>query len=136
EADVSASMREAFAHELAREKLRLDAFTEMLERGELVRGAALPSLPADAPPSGERSALPSDAPPASQPVPADASLSSAAPEPQPAASAEDAELTEEQTQIFFSADELSELRQLEQPPEAAWRQQAPEAAWLQRPPEA
>jgi serine/threonine protein kinase len=121
EAEVSASMREAFAHELAREKLRLDAFTEMLERGELVRGAALPSLPADAPPSGERSALPSDAPPASQPVPADASLGSPLPESEPAANGEDAELTEEQTQIFFSHDELSELRQLEQPPEAAWR---------------
>jgi serine/threonine protein kinase len=116
EAEVSISMREAFAHELSREKLRLDAFGEMLERGDLVRGAPLPALPLDAPPSGERSAAPSDAPP---PGPSSSPHSMA--DSASASEGDDSELNEEQTQIFFSAAELSELRQMEPPPEPAWR---------------
>ncbi|HEX6245136.1 MAG TPA: protein kinase, partial [Polyangiales bacterium] len=125
EADVSVSMREAFAHELAREKLRLDAFGDMLERGELVRGAPLPSLPLDAPPSGERSAAPSDAPPPGTPASQAGAVASTqgqdAPELPNLDAHDEHEPGEEQTQIFFSSDELSELRQLDQPVEAAWR---------------
>jgi hypothetical protein len=139
EADVSASMREAFAHELSREKLRLDAFAQMLERGELIRGAALPALPNDPPPSGERSAISSEQPLPDRP----GEKLGSAPAPfnaQPEAHAygtpaearalgqpgaaqlggqshgdapdHEDELSEEQTQIFFSAAELNEIREL------------------------
>jgi serine/threonine protein kinase len=117
EAEVSASMGEAFAHELSREKLRLDAFSQMLERGELVRGAALPALPVDAPPSGERSAALSDAPPANR-VPSAPNQFPEAALPQ---EGDEAEAGEEQTQIFFSVAELSELRELQPAADPAWR---------------
>jgi Protein kinase domain len=118
EAQVGASMREAFGHELAREKLRLDAFARMLDQGEMVRGALLPALPLEAPLSGERAAhdeapgRTSDRP--SRPVPRAESYPPVdefplgAPEPRPDA-------REELTHIFFSADELSQIRQLDQP---------------------
>jgi serine/threonine protein kinase len=122
EADVSASMREAFAHELSREKLRLDAFGRMLERGELVRGAALPALPNDPPPSGERNAISSEQ--ALPDRPGDRQGSAPAPfgerheahatshTANGAHEANEDELAEEQTQIFFSAAELNEIREL------------------------
>lgn len=57
EADVGAMMRQAFAHEVSREKQRLEVFSDMLARGELVRGAPIPHVPGDTlPPSGERTA--------------------------------------------------------------------------------
>jgi hypothetical protein len=122
EAEVGASMREAFGHELAREKLRLDAFARMLERGELVRGALLPALPHEPPPSGERAA-PDEAPAHTSDRPSRPVLSGSREESQPPldeqpwACAQEArpELREEQTHIFFSAAELSEIRQLDQP---------------------
>jgi serine/threonine protein kinase len=140
EADVSASMREAFAHELSREKLRLDAFAQMLERGELVRGAALPALPNDPPPSGERNAISSEQPLPDRPgeklgsapapfnghpqaghaygTPAEARAAGEAASARLGAQSHgstpdhDDELSDEQTQIFFSAAELNEIREL------------------------
>ncbi len=127
EADVSASMREAFAHELSREKMRLDAFARMLERGELVRGAALPALPNDPPTSGERNAISSEQPlpdwPGNKQGSAPGSYDPrtaggpgahmrAQLDPYGTATVHEDELTEEQTQIFFSAAELSEIREL------------------------
>jgi serine/threonine protein kinase len=120
EAQVGESMREAFGHELAREKLRLDAFARMLARGELVRGALLPALPQEPPPSGERSA-PDEAPArtpnrVSQPMLAGSHAESQPPfDERPSAEALQSALREEQTHIFFSAAELSEIRQLDQP---------------------
>lgn len=119
EEQVGASMREAFGHELAREKLRLDAFARMLQRGELVRGAVLPALPVEPLPSGERAApdeLPACTPNrVSQPV-LSAALASQPPfDERPSAEELRPELREEQTHIFFSAAELSEIRQLDQP---------------------
>jgi serine/threonine protein kinase len=112
EAEVGASMREAFSHELGREKLRLDAFAHMLGRGELVRGAVLPALPPDASPSGERHPVPPEdpAPPPERAEPAF--------DERPQAGTLPPQLREEQTHIFFSATELSEIRQLDQPIDA------------------
>jgi serine/threonine protein kinase len=122
EPEVGASMREAFGHELAREKLRLDAFARMLERSELVRGALLPALPHETLPSGERAA-PDEAPAHTSDRPSRPVLSGSReesqppPDEQPWVGAQEArpELREEQTHIFFSAAELSEIRQLDQP---------------------
>jgi hypothetical protein len=122
EPEVGASMRDAFGHELAREKLRLDAFARMLERGELVRGAVLPALPHETLPSGERAA-PEEAPAHASDRPSRPVLSGSREESQPpldeqpwvGAQETRPELREEQTHIFFSAAELSEIRQLDQP---------------------
>jgi hypothetical protein len=112
EAQVGACMREAFGHELTREKLRLDAFSRMLERGELVRGAILPALPVEPPPSGERNAAALDEAAGAR---AAEKVSQSQPgfDERPFATGKQPELREEQTHIFFSAAELSEIRQLE-----------------------
>ncbi len=110
EADVGAGMRQAFAQEVQREKQRLDMFSNMLTRGELVRGANVPELPTEPPPSGERASLRSDAPP----TPTDPLLSTQQDAFAPVHG--DDEVESEQTQIFFSAEELSELRQIESEP--------------------
>lgn len=112
ENEVSACMREAFGHELTREKLRLDTFAQMLQRGELVRGAALPALPSEPPLSGERS------------MTAEELALTRVPTKQSQLSDEEVrrlsgehDLNDEQTQIFFSSAELSEIREIdEQPP--------------------
>ena len=108
EADVSACMREAFGHELTREKLRLDAFTQMLARGQLVRGAPLPAIPLEPPASGERSMSPAALAltrvPTKQSQLTDEGVKRLGGEH---------DLEGEQTQIFFSNAELNEIRQLD-----------------------
>jgi serine/threonine protein kinase len=111
EPDVGDMMRQAFAPEVAREKERLSVFSEMLTRGELVRGASVPGLPADQAASGERASDAPVAPPRvtrPQGLPLDITVD---PEPQ-----EVAEVEGERTQIFFSAEELDEIRELEAQP--------------------
>lgn len=102
--DVGMAMRQAFHTEVARERERLDIFWKMLERGELVRGAVVPSSSAE---------FSSEIQSATVPVL----------DPQGIASGEHASdpLHEEQTHIFFSADELDEITDLQHrgPPPAA-----------------
>jgi eukaryotic-like serine/threonine-protein kinase len=98
ESDVGLAMRQAFQVEVQRERDRLEIFWSMLERGELVRGAAIPSTPPPSHESGPRSAMPKAA---------------ALIEPPPASESDDDELADQQTQIFFSATELDELRELD-----------------------
>ncbi|MEY4513400.1 MAG: hypothetical protein RLZZ450_5522 [Pseudomonadota bacterium] len=108
--DVGMAMRQAFHTEVQRERERLELFWGMLERGELVRGAVVPASPHESGESGERKASPRS------PVSA---LLGAAETPEvalpdlPAQLENDEELQDEQTHIFFSADELDELRELE-----------------------
>jgi eukaryotic-like serine/threonine-protein kinase len=115
--DVGLAMRQAFHTEVQRERERLELFWGMLERGELVRGAAVPSLQ-ERGDSGERSAAPS---PVSALLGAaetpDPELRQAEDERAQAAQREDHgaddELQDEQTHIFFSAHELDEIRDLD-----------------------
>jgi serine/threonine protein kinase len=108
---VGMAMRQAFHTEVQRERERLELFWGMLERGELVRGAAVPSSPHDTE-SGERHASPSpvaailDAPEAPDP----------GIEPEPVSANGEEELQDEQTHIFFSASELQELQEIEHAP--------------------
>jgi serine/threonine protein kinase len=101
--DVGMAMRQAFHTEVQRERERLELFWGMLERGELVRGAEVPASPHESGESGERKASPRS------PVSA---LLGAAETPEvalveaPAQLESDEELQDEQTHIFFSADEL------------------------------
>lgn len=114
EADVGVTMREAFAQEVLREKQRLDLFSGMLSRGALVRGAAVPPLPSEPPPSGERSARGEGAA-----TPSDPLLHAShheLPDSAGPLSQEADEVHDEQTQIFFSAEELDELRQIASEP--------------------
>lgn len=117
EADVGMVMRHAFAQEVAREKQRLEVFSDMLRRGELVRGASVPALPSEPPPSGERSAVsPEGSPrPAAPAAPAFREQSEVQP-PEPEPFGAEADVADEQTQIFFSATELEEIRELEHEP--------------------
>jgi serine/threonine protein kinase len=89
--DVGMAMRQAFHTEVARERERLDIFWKMLDRGELVRGALVPASSAE---------LASD----SRLSPSGGQTPSGAQESEP--------LHEEQTHIFFSADELDEVTDL------------------------
>lgn len=111
--DVGMAMRQAFHTEVQRERERLELFWGMLERGELVRGAEVPSSTPqhETGESGERAASLS-------PV---AALLGAAETPDPELHAashtggED-EVQDEQTHIFFSASELDEIRELDSDP--------------------
>jgi serine/threonine protein kinase len=117
EADVGDMMRQAFAPEVGREKERLAVFSDMLQHGQLVRGAPIPGLPSDQAPSGERAA--GSEPP---PDPRTASPRMARPQGMPLDITVEAEANEagevegERTQIFFSAEELDEIRELESQP--------------------
>ncbi|MET0283339.1 MAG: protein kinase [Polyangiales bacterium] len=111
QASVGIAMREAFHTEVQRERERLDLFWRMLERGELVKGAAVPATTHETE-SGERRATQSPA--AALIEASDAPDPGLLPEPV-SASGED-ELQDEQTHIFFSASELQELQELEHPP--------------------
>jgi serine/threonine protein kinase len=123
QASVGIAMREAFHTEVQRERERLDLFWRMLERGELVKGAVVPASPHETE-SGERRAThspvaalieASDAPdPGLLPEPVSASGNPALARGETAHNDED--LQDEQTHIFFSASELQELQELEQPP--------------------
>ena len=111
EADVGVMMRQAFAHEVSREKQRLEVFSDMLARGELVRGAPIPHVPGDTlPPSGERTASGNPDSPVVRPTrpshvePLDIPIDVGEP------------VEDERTQIFFSADELNEIRELSSDP--------------------
>jgi serine/threonine protein kinase len=114
EADVGAMMRQAFAQEVVREKQRLELFSGMLSRGELVRGANVPALPSEPPTSGERSAphLPlareGQAPTKKNPL-SDEEIARLNGEH---------EVHDEQTQIFFSASELGEIQEIASEPRA------------------
>lgn len=112
EADVSACMREAFGHELTREKQRLDAFAQMLARGQLVRGATPPAMPVEPPPSGERAMTPEEL--ALTRVP---TRQSQLTDEEVKRLSGEHDLEGEQTQIFFSNAELSELRQMDVEPD-------------------
>jgi hypothetical protein len=120
--DVGMAMRQAFHTEVQRERERLELFWGMLERGELVRGAVVPASPHESGESGERKA--SLRSPVAELLGAaemsDAQLPEASPslarssaDEAPASTENDDELQDEQTHIFFSADELDELRDLE-----------------------
>jgi serine/threonine protein kinase len=111
EADVGAMMRQAFSHEVSREKQRLEVFGDMLARGELVRGAPIPHIAGDTiPPSGERSAQGHESPRPTRPSHVEA-LDIPIEVGPPESAVED-----ERTQIFFSADELNEIRELSNDP--------------------
>ena len=94
--EVGTSIRQAFNAEVQRERERLDVFWKMLERGELVRGASVPLTATEVAASA-------------QSTPQVGALES--PAAASHASAHD-ELHEEQTHIFFSADELDEITEL------------------------
>jgi eukaryotic-like serine/threonine-protein kinase len=106
---VGMAMRQAFHTEVQRERERLELFWGMLERGELVRGAAVPSSPHETDGGGGRSAAPS-------PVAAILEASDA-PDPgikaEPVSASGEEDLQDEQTHIFFSASELQELQEIE-----------------------
>ncbi len=111
EAEVGSVMRQAFQFEVTREKQRLQVFSDMLEEGKLLRGAAWPS---DAPPAndeqepGERSlvGLPGEH------VTKRSELSEA----ELARLSGEHGVHDEKTQIFFSAEELDEIRELDVAP--------------------
>ncbi len=113
EAEVGAVMRQAFQFEVTREKQRLQAFSDMLEDGKLLRGATLPPLPSDAPRAGayhdeaERSVvgLPGEH------VTKRSELS----DEELARLSGEHGVHDEKTQIFFSAEELDEIRELDSP---------------------
>jgi serine/threonine protein kinase len=109
EADVGAGMRQAFAQEVEREKLRLELFSDMLSRGDLVRGASVPPLPSEPPPSGERSTPPSDRVSEDRGRTKKSDLS----DEELAQLSLEQGMPEEQTQIFFSAQELDEIQVVE-----------------------
>ncbi len=94
--DVGAAIRHAFNAEVVRERERLDVFWKMLERGELVRGASVPLTPSEAAAAAGQTPAQGSAPASGEQT------------PQLAAD----ELHEEQTHIFFSADELDEITEL------------------------
>ncbi|MDB4984912.1 MAG: serine/threonine protein kinase [Myxococcaceae bacterium] len=118
--DVGMAMRQAFHTEVQKERDRLELFWGMLERGELVRGANVPSSPQEASESGERNA-------SASPIEAMIGASDAAPDAPDAADARarssqpshgstplsDDDVQDEQTHIFFSSSELDEIRELE-----------------------
>ncbi len=116
EADVGAVMRQAFSYEVAREKQRLAVFSDMLQEGKLVRGAALPALSTEAlSTSGEQAAAGhGGAAASSEPVTKRSQLTQA----QIEELSRDDDLHDEKTQIFFSADELDEIREIESEPDA------------------
>ncbi|MFT3927595.1 MAG: protein kinase [Myxococcales bacterium] len=124
EADVGVMMREAFAQEVVREKQRLEIFGDMLSRGALVRGATVPPLPSEPPPSGERAAKSSGEQGFARgddhaTTPSDPLLvtrRSELTEEELAKLSGEHDVHDEQTQIFFSADELDELREIESEP--------------------
>ena len=107
--DVGMAMRQAFHTEVQRERDRLELFWGMLERGELVRGAEVPASPHDThdPGHGSRnggSAAPIEALIGGAEAPAPRSSQPSQP---------DEELQDEQTHIFFSSNELDEIRELQ-----------------------
>lgn len=122
EADVGMAMRQAFHTEVQRERERLELYLHMLERGELVRGAIIPA-PAQPGEAGRRSTPPV----------VGALIDGATPPPrEPPPLADD--LQEEQTHIFFSVDELDEIRDLERSPEQRGPTRHPTLSELVPPP--
>lgn len=124
ETDVGVTMREAFAQEVLREKQRLDIFSGMLSQGGLVRGASVPQLPSEPPPSGERVARSDTSATPTDPL-LDTQHDNVAGEMQKHPSSDTDDVHDEQTQIFFSAEELSELRQIESEPRVSFEPVAP-----------
>jgi len=113
EAEVGAVMRQAFNFEVTREKQRLQIFSDMLQDGKLKRGAVLPALPSDAPASAE------------QPEGGHSVVGQLAEHVTKRSELSDEELAklsgehgvhDEKTQIFFSAEELDEIRELDSEP--------------------
>lgn len=118
EADVGLVMRDAFAQEVVREKQRLEIFSNMLNQGTLVRGATVPPLPSEPPPSGERAAK-STGESGHPPTPSDplvVTRRSELSDEELAKLSGEHDVHDEQTQIFFSADELDELREIASQP--------------------
>jgi serine/threonine protein kinase len=123
EAEVGQMMRQAFANEVQREKQRVEIFSDMLERGELVRGASLPPLASDPPPaSGERAAAGSPgrrgrASLLGEPLDITVEDPEVPGDPAAGSDADDApQVEDERTQIFFSAEELDEIREIDRQP--------------------
>jgi serine/threonine protein kinase len=114
EADVGAVMRQAFSQEVVREKQRLELFSSMLGRGELVRGAYVNALPSEPPPSGERSTPSGSQFPKTPGISANFDPDLRDDDADKQSSEQD--VHDEQTQIFFSAAELGALQEPEPDP--------------------
>lgn len=109
EEQVGAYMKEAFAPEVAREKQRLQIFSSMMDQGSLTRGASLPPLPTEPRPT------PSET---NEAAGSDLQATVVSPVSEEALAKlndEYGDMQEEATRIFFSAEELEEIRELEAP---------------------
>ncbi len=109
EADVGQVMRQAFGNEVAREKERLSVFADMLQRGRLKRGAAIPPLPSDSSSeslqsSGEQVA--GDESTVGAPVHHNALFTPSEAQREADGDGDGETAHEEKTRIFFSASEM------------------------------
>ncbi len=111
EADVGAVMRQAFNFEVTREKQRLQIFSDMLQGGKLKRGAALPAL-SDPPASAEQAESGYGA----VGHRADVTKRSELSDEELARLSGEQDVHDEKTQIFFSAEELDEIREIDSEP--------------------